>query len=139
MGETKMVRLRKKQRIICAIVGALIIYEVVKKHKKRKKRWWTRPWAREERRQAQGFAENLVKELRSTDTEAFSIPQSFQKCGCRSIRPYNACCGRHLCLTRVQQRPGNHCHVATDATFSVTSNLHEQFFVCDNFYLSHKS
>ena len=27
----------------------------------------------------------------------------------------------------------------TDATFSVTSNLHEQFFVCDNFYLSHKS
>ena len=24
-------------------------------------------------------------------------------------------------------------------TFYVTSNLHEQFFVCDNFYLSHKS
>jgi hypothetical protein len=66
-----MVRLTKKQRIICGIVGALIIYEVVKKRKKRKRRWWTRPWAREERRQAQGFAENLVKELRLTDTESF--------------------------------------------------------------------
>ena len=66
-----MVRLRKKQRIICAIVGALIIYEVIKKRKRRKKRWWTRPWAREERRQAQGFASNLVKELRSTDTDSF--------------------------------------------------------------------
>ena len=66
-----MVRLRKKQRIICAIVGALIIYEVIKKRKRRKRRWWTRPWAREERRQAQGFASNLVKELRLTDTDSF--------------------------------------------------------------------
>ena len=66
-----MGRLRSKDRKICGIVAALIIYEVEKKRKKRKRRWWVRQWASEEKRQAQGFANNLVMELRCTDTESF--------------------------------------------------------------------
>ena len=34
------------------------------KTKERKRSWWVRPWAREERGQAQGFADILIMELR---------------------------------------------------------------------------
>ena len=39
---------------------------------------WVRPWTRKEKRQAQGFANNLVMELRCTDTESF---QNFFRLG----------------------------------------------------------
>ena len=66
-----MGRLGKKYRKNCAIVAGLIIYEVIKRRKRRKRRWWVRPWATEDRRQAQGFANNLVVEIRCTDAESF--------------------------------------------------------------------
>ena len=53
----------KQARMVAGIAVFLIIY-AVKKRKKHKRSWWVRPWAREQRRQAQGFADILIMELR---------------------------------------------------------------------------
>lgn len=61
---------RRQARMISGIAAFLIIYEG-EKRRKRKRRWWVRPWAREVQKQAKGFADNLVMELRSTDAGSF--------------------------------------------------------------------
>ena len=48
--------------MVAGIAAFLIIHMVVKR-KKRKRRWWVHSWAREEGRQAQGLADNLIMEL----------------------------------------------------------------------------
>lgn len=36
-----------------------------------RRKWWVKPWAREERREAQGLGANLIPEMRETDPESF--------------------------------------------------------------------
>ena len=61
---------REKKVLACGLGFALLMqYEHTKRHMNR--RWWVRPWATQTRRQSQGFANNLVEELRETDEESF--------------------------------------------------------------------
>ena len=57
---------REKRLLACGLVWALLMqYEHSKRHMDRT--WWVRPWATQRRSQFQGFASNLVQELREED------------------------------------------------------------------------
>lgn len=61
---------REKKLLACGLGCALLMqYEHSKRHMNR--RWWVRPWATQRRRQSQGFASNLVQELREEDEGSF--------------------------------------------------------------------
>ena len=63
---------RKRKRLLACSLGTVLLihhFEQTKRHRKR--RWWVRPWSSQNRRRAQGFASNLVQELRNTDHESF--------------------------------------------------------------------
>ena len=64
--------LRKRKRALACAVGSLLLIHHFEQTKRRRRgRWWVRPWSAENRRRAQGFASNLVQELRNTDQESF--------------------------------------------------------------------
>ncbi len=71
------VELTREQKLLACGLGLnlLMQYEYSKRHINR--RWWTYPWATQERRMSQGFASNLVSELRTTDegklSQLFSV------------------------------------------------------------------
>ena len=65
----------------CLYIGIAVFILIggfhVQKSKRGKPRWWVRPWATQARREAQGFASNLIQELRNTDTGSF---RNFFRC-----------------------------------------------------------
>ena len=61
---------REKRLLACGLVCALLMqYEHSKRHMDRT--WWVRPWATQRLSQFQGFASNLVQELREEDEGSF--------------------------------------------------------------------
>ena len=61
---------REKRVLACGLGCALLMqYEHSKRHMNRT--WWVRPWATQRRSQSQGFASNLVQELREEDDRSF--------------------------------------------------------------------
>ena len=61
---------REKRLLACGLGCALLMqYEHSKRHMNR--RWWVRLWATQRQRQSQGFASNLVQELREEDEGSF--------------------------------------------------------------------
>lgn len=63
--------LTREQKFLACGIGVVMLmqYEYSKRHINR--RWWTCPWATQSRRVSQGFASNLVPELRTTDDGSF--------------------------------------------------------------------
>ena len=66
-----MARYQKKKRMCIGIALFILMGGLQQRKQRRKRRWWVRPWATQARREAQGFANNLIQELRNTDAGSF--------------------------------------------------------------------
>ena len=66
-----MARYNKKKRLYIGIAVFILMGGFHVRKRRRKPRWWVRPWATQARREAQGFASNLIQDLRNTDSGSF--------------------------------------------------------------------
>ena len=113
--------MREKRVLACGLGCALLMqYEHSKRHMNRM--WWVRPWATQRRSQSQGFASNLVQELREEDDRSFhnffgSLQDDILKIS--TTRPLWA---RNFRIFFYK--------------FSLPTRTDEQILQCDNFFLA---
>ena len=114
--------LTKEKRVLACGLGCALLmqYEHSKRHMNRT--WWVRPWATQRRSQSQGFASNLVKELREEDERSFhnffrSLQDDILKI--TTTRP--------LCARNFRDFFDK---------FSLSTRTDEQILQCDNFFLA---
>ena len=111
---------REKRVLACGLGCALLMQcEHSKRHMNRT--WWVRPWATRRRSQSQGFASNLVQELREEDERSFhnfirSLQDDILKITTRPL------CARNF-------------RIFFDK-FSLSTRTDEQILQCDNFFLT---
>ena len=84
--------------------------------------WWVRPWATQRRSQSQGFASNLVQELREEEERSFhNFFRSLQD-DILKITTTRPLCARNF-------------RIFFDK-FSLSTRTDEQILQCDNFFLA---
>ena len=66
-----MARYDKKKRLCIGLAIFMLMGRVFLRKRRRKRKWCVRPWATQERRDAQGMGCNLIPELRNTDVRSF--------------------------------------------------------------------
>ena len=112
---------REKRVLACGLGCALLMqYEHSKRHMNRT--WWVRPWATQRRSQSQGFASNLVQELREEDERSFH--NFFRTLQDDSLKITTT---RPLCARNFR--------IFFDK-FSLSTRTDEQILQCDNFFLA---
>ena len=65
--------LTNEQKLEAAAIIAFLLLYKQQRMKKKKRRCWVKPWKTQQRQEAQGLAQNLVKELRETDHDEFKF------------------------------------------------------------------
>ena len=112
---------REKRLLACGLGCALLMqYEHSKRHMDQT--WWVRPWATQRRSQFQGFASNLVQELREEDEGSF-----------HSFFPFTTIRYSKHHNNKTAVRPQFPCFFDK---FSLSTRTDEQILQCDNFFLA---